>query len=194
MNMALLRPLGISPPPLKKIYEYYGIPDKTLNQIIFKEVDRSRFNLILHMKSRGSSKEWRSSQFWEVVKNLPPKEVKIHITGTYEEGKQIKKEIPKIMERSNVNFTAGKFSLKDLIFFISQCDGLLAASTGPLHIASAWGIRSLGLYPANPPISPARWAPLGKQSQYLSEKKTSKASHLEIATGEVLSVLSSWLD
>ena len=61
----------------------------------------------------------------------------------------------------------GKLSLDELIAFILACDGLVAASTGPLHIAAALGKRAIGLFSARKPIHPGRWAPLGIQSESL---------------------------
>jgi ADP-heptose:LPS heptosyltransferase len=50
---------------------------------------------------------------------------------------------------------------------INDCDGLVSASTGPLHIAAALRKYALGLYPPIKPIHPGRWAPLGNKAEYL---------------------------
>jgi ADP-heptose:LPS heptosyltransferase len=57
--------------------------------------------------------------------------------------------------------------LGGLMAFIAAADALIAASTGPLHIASALGIKAIGLYPPIRPMHPGRWAPLGKKAVYL---------------------------
>jgi heptosyltransferase-3 len=51
--------------------------------------------------------------------------------------------------------------------FIGACDGLVAAGTGPLHIAAALGIHALGLFPPIKPMDPGRWAPVGVQAEFL---------------------------
>ena len=56
-------------------------------------------------------------------------------------------------------------SLTQFISFISHCDGLLANSTGPLHIAAALGKDALGIYPPIPPIHPQRWKPVGVKAK-----------------------------
>lgn len=43
-----------------------------------------------------------------------------------------------------------------------------AASTGPLHVASAQGVPVLGLYPPLKAMSPVRWAPRGSERAILS--------------------------
>jgi ADP-heptose:LPS heptosyltransferase len=49
--------------------------------------------------------------------------------------------------------------------FISKADGLVAASTGPLHLAAALGIPALGIYPPIRPMHPGRWAPVGPNAR-----------------------------
>lgn len=58
-----------------------------------------------------------------------------------------------------------------MISFIAQIDGVLAASTGPLHIAAALGKHAIGLYAPMRPIHPGRWAPLGKKATFLVKEK-----------------------
>jgi ADP-heptose:LPS heptosyltransferase len=43
----------------------------------------------------------------------------------------------------------------------------VAASTGPLHLAAALGVRTIGLYSMRRPIFPARWAPIGPRAHAL---------------------------
>ena len=69
--------------------------------------------------------------------------------------------------RERVTDLTGQLSLSQLVELISGCDGLIAASTGPLHLAAAFGIRAIGLYAPMRPIFPQRWAPLGENACYL---------------------------
>ena len=48
----------------------------------------------------------------------------------------------------------------------------MACSTGPLHIASALGINTTGLYPPLKPMHPGRWRPIGEKSEVLCANKT----------------------
>jgi ADP-heptose:LPS heptosyltransferase len=61
----------------------------------------------------------------------------------------------------------GKLTLPEFVSFIGACEGLVAASTGPLHIAAALGIHALGLFPPMKPIHPGRWAPIGAKAEFL---------------------------
>ena len=65
----------------------------------------------------------------------------------------------------------GKMKLDELISFISKADGLVAASTGPLHIAAALGKHALGIYPPIRPMHAGRWGPLGIHAETIAPDK-----------------------
>ncbi|MFH1319875.1 MAG: glycosyltransferase family 9 protein [Bacteroidota bacterium] len=166
LNLKLLKPFGVNKLyTLEEIPEYYGLTSiKPLKEDFRELISTDRFNLILHPKTKGSAREWGVENFVELIKILPRDKFKIFITGTNEEGKQIKESLidkyPYIVDLS------GKLSLNELISFISFADGLVASSTGPLHIAAAMGKHALGIYPPIRPMHPGRWAPLGRNASY----------------------------
>ncbi len=129
-------------------------------------VSNDRFNLILHPGSRGSSREWPVDSFKQLISSLPPETFTVFITGVAEEASRFS-ELTSLPNTINL---IGKLDIGQLISFIYRCDGLIAASTGPLHIAAALGVNTLGLYAAIPKIHPHRWGPIGKQAQtFLAE-------------------------
>lgn len=127
-------------------------------------LDKSKFNLILHPKSKGNGMEWGLKNFDALIKLLPEDKYKIFISGTLEEGKLLRNLIS---ENPEVTDLTGKFSLREFISFINCCDGLVASGTGPLHLASALGKTTVGLFPSRRPIHPGRWKPIGKNASYL---------------------------
>jgi ADP-heptose:LPS heptosyltransferase len=66
----------------------------------------------------------------------------------------------------------GKMSLPQFIAFIHKANYLVAASTGPLHIASSLGIGAIGIYPPIRPMHPGRWKPIGKNAKALVVNKS----------------------
>ncbi len=166
LNIKLLSPLGITTDySLSELSNFYGLNKiPVLKPELLKLIQKNKFNLILHPKSKGSAREWGVQNFDKLINLLPEKDFNIFITGTKDEGELIKPLLEKNKNRI-VNLT-GKMNLTDLVAFISKSDGLLAASTGPLHIAAALGIHALGIYAPMIPIHPGRWAPIGKQANY----------------------------
>jgi heptosyltransferase-3 len=83
----------------------------------------------------------------------------------------IRKEKPELFDHPNVTDLTGKLNLEELTSFIGQVDGLLACSTGVLHLAASLGVYTLGLYSPMRPIHPGRWMPVGRKATYLALKK-----------------------
>jgi len=119
----------------------------------------TKFKLILHPKSKGSAREWGLENFSRLIELLPKDQFTIYITGTKAEGDLMKDFLEK--HRDEVTDVTGRFTLSEFMDFIRNCDGLVGASTGPLHLAAAFGKVAVGLYAPMRPIHPARWAPLG---------------------------------
>ena len=61
---------------------------------------------------------------------------------------------------------------------------VIGSSTGPLHIASALDTPVVGLYRADAPFWPERWAPLGP-SKLLATKQTLTDGGLDLSVEEV---------
>jgi heptosyltransferase-3 len=121
------------------------------------------FNLILHPKSKGSAKEWGLENFKRLIEILPQETYHIFISGTDQDRAQMNDFLESARKRRNVTDITGTLSLRQFIAFINHCDGLVAASTGPLHIAAALGKSAIGIFSARRPIHPGRWQPVGKK-------------------------------
>lgn len=164
-------------------------------------IDPNRFNLIIHPKSvtDAGKREWSLSHFAEVIAKLDPTRFKIFISGTESDGNYVRKTLCDPFP--NVTDLTGKLSLEELIQFIQAADGLLGGSTGPTHIAAAYGIHVLGLYTQAPGHHPARWAPVGLKATYLVSpnkpcpaclKKEACECINEITSDQVLAHLLTW--
>jgi heptosyltransferase-3 len=164
LNLRLLAPLGgRSDYSLKEIGGLYGLTRLApLPAEIAALLDRGRFNLILHPKSRGSAREWGLENFGRLVGLLPRERYKVFVSGTAAEGQLL---TPLLADYPFVTDLTGRLTLGQLLTFISKADGLIAASTGPLHLAAALGIHALGIYPPIRPMHPGRWAPVGPNAQ-----------------------------
>jgi len=196
LNLKLLRPLGLEVNlERERIPEFYGLQGdaryemgdaryemgdarwemrdtryaKSEQPIANSEI-AFRFRLILHPKSKGSAREWGLENFSRLIELLPKEQYDIFITGTREEGMQMKEFLER--HRGEVTDMTGKMDLSELMEFIQSCDGMVAASTGPLHLAAAFGKVAIGLYAPMHPIHPARWAPLGEKASCLVLDKT----------------------
>lgn len=166
LNTKLLAPLGIhkdfSIDELAANYGFTKVP--ILEKIHLDVIDKTKTTIILHPKSKGSAREWGLDNFSNLITQLDKTKHQVFISGTAQEGELVKDLIAKHPEVINLT---GKLSLQQFIAFINQCDVLIAASTGPLHIAAALGKKAIGLFAPMRPIHPGRWKPIGKQANYL---------------------------
>ena len=164
LNLQLLAPLGARKLyTLEEIGGYYGLTRlQPLPPDIAALLDADRFNLVLHPKSRGSAREWGLDNFRQLIEALPPRRFKLFVTGTAAEGELLQ---PLLQKFPAITDLTGRLTLGELMTFLSRADGLVAASTGPLHLAAALGIAALGIYPPIRPMHPGRWAPIGPRAK-----------------------------
>ncbi|HSG82201.1 MAG TPA: glycosyltransferase family 9 protein [Gemmatimonadota bacterium] len=167
LNLALLRPFGIDlVPSLEELPSYYGLTRlPVLSGELEALVSRGRVNVILHPKTAGNAKEWGSDNFAALADLLTPERYAVFVTGTADERETIGDEL--LSSRPNVTSLVGELSLTDLIAFIARADAVVAASTGPLHLAAALGRHAVGLYSPKRPQYPGRWGPIGPQARAL---------------------------
>jgi len=164
LNLKLLQPLGINRDfSLQEIGNSFALNRiQPLSKKFIQLIKKDKYNLILHPKSHGSAREWGLENFIQLIKSVDKSRYRIFVSGTQKESEHLKPIFD--VAKDVINIT-GLFSLDQFISFISACDGIVANSTGPLHIAAALGKDALGIYPPMRPIHPGRWAPLGPKTQ-----------------------------
>lgn len=175
LNLRLLSPLGIdSNFALPELINSFGLDRiQPLSPSLSRMIDHTKYNLIVHPKSQGSGREWGLANFTQLVHLADPKKYKIFISGTAAE----QAALAPLFEHTKdlVTNITGQMDLYQFMSFIKQCDGLLANSTGPLHIAAAMGKDAYGLFAPMRPIHPGRWAPIGKHSVVFVNNKSCNA-------------------
>jgi len=172
LNARLLQPFGIDEIfTLETLWNAIGLhPAQPLLPAFQQLVDPQKFNLILHPRSQGSAREWGLENFAKLIRLLPQDRYKIFISGTAKERATLNELFTQVGDL--VTDICGLMDLSQFISFIKACNGLVANSTGPLHIAAALGKRAIGIYPPLRPMHPGRWQPLGPHATYLVKETT----------------------
>ncbi len=171
LNMQLLQPLDLGPlPSLSEIRPLVRLraPEPlrpTWAQLLTARAP-GQLNIILHPRSRGSAREWGLDHFGQLARLLHEAGHRVFITGTAAEGEELAPWLKKHAAAITADLT-GQLSLPQFLAFIAGADGLVAGSTGPLHLAAALGRHALGLYPPIRPMHPGRWGPLGPHGEFL---------------------------
>ncbi|MDQ6480361.1 glycosyltransferase family 9 protein [Dyadobacter sp. LHD-138] len=201
LNLKLLKALEIEREfSLESIFQHFKLSNiAPLPQKLYAYLQKDRLNIILHPKSNKSAREWGLQNFADLINLLPREKYRIFISGTKAEGALMRDWLHQLPE--HVIDVTGMMTLKEFISFIYHSNGLIAASTGPLHVAAALGNNALGLYPPMRPIFPQRWAPIGPKASFLvgktncnkCQEDVSKCECMnQISPKEVASVIRKW--
>jgi heptosyltransferase-3 len=171
LNLQLLAPLGYSTPlqlpevaQLVQLVPAVPVPPRVLR--LLEARLPGQLNILLHPRSRGSAREWGLPHFGQLAQLLHAAGHRVFVTGTAAEGVELATWLTENASYLAADLT-GQLALPELIACIAAADGLVAGSTGPLHLAAALGRYALGLYPPIRPMHPGRWGPLGPHAEYL---------------------------
>lgn len=168
LNLKLLKPFGIETiDSLQQLSGYFDLQcENQLPSHLHSLLKKDRFNLVIHPFTNGHTREWPVSHFNALIRQLPKDRVHVIVTGSQKESVAIRERM--LSQCPDIANAAGQCSLRELIQLIVNADGLIANSTGPLHIAAAFGIHALGLFPITKGMGPKRWAPIGKKVEVLT--------------------------
>jgi len=163
LNFYLLKPLGLSQIPA--FSSLLNVSDDFRVQNIQAI---SENYVVLHPLSKGSAVDYPLEKYVELAKLLVEKGFKVVVTGTSAESDRIGDRFENLPGVIN---GVARFSLQELMELIKHSKGIVACSTGPLHLAGAMNVRLVGLYSSRKPIDAGRWSPLGTQTRCLEFNK-----------------------
>jgi ADP-heptose:LPS heptosyltransferase len=195
LNIKLVETLTgpLSTPP-HQLWKRYGFKKPLINPKIQSILKENKFNLILHPLSLGSAREWGQQNFSHLIELLLKNpRYNVILTGTQREGEILKNKLLIPYQGQIIN-TTGHLTLAELVALIAHSQGIVAASTGPLHIGAMSGIHSLGLYIMTPPMHPGRWKPIGEKASFLVNDKNdlSLDSIEKISAKRVFAEIEKW--
>lgn len=184
LDLMYLKPLGIKvPTTLAQINALYKLTPRPLTKAQQQLLATDKFNLVIHPSALTTEEDrWPIDKFAKLISQLDKSQFQIFISGLKSE----RIHYQQLLELDNVVDIMGLFSLGTFFDFLSKADGLIAGSTGPLHLAAAHNIRVLGLY-KNEISYIKRWHPLGSHSQLISAKQVK-----DITVSQVQKIISQW--
>jgi len=188
LNLKLLKPIGIDLDlSIKEIEAKFNF-DKNSQSNFSSIIDKNKLNLIIHPFAVTGAR-WPIEKYQDLINQLDSKKFNLILTGIQSDIKSLPDSFP----LHKVKNFIGKTNLNEFIDLILESDALLAGSTGPLHIASALGKKTLGLYPNQLPVQPSRWKPIGQNANYIVFDKNDKSddSVTKIPVKRVLKYLNS---
>lgn len=155
-NLSIIRAIGCTAAEMDARLEI----DEGAKSAARRFIDRNRLGrfVAIHPGSGGSATDWDGAKFRELCRLITTDpDIHVVITGSKAE-KELCSAVAKGIQRC-VN-SAGEFTLKEFIAFLSFAGVFVSNSTGPIHLAASVGVPVVGLYPNNKPMTPERWAPI----------------------------------
>ena len=105
----------------------------------------------------AKARMWPYERYAELCDEIIERHKAIIIfAGSFNEAELID-SIQKKMENKAIN-AGGKLSLNQLFYFVSRCNLFIGNDAGPMHVAAAQGVKTLGLFGPNLPV---RFGPCG---------------------------------
>ncbi len=169
-NIQLLRPFGIS---VADTWErtYLTVDEEARREATRFFVEKGlskRFKTVaIHPGMAGSALNWPESHYIALGRQLLSR-YNIVITGGPGEAALVDRVFQGIARHQNYapdqpGFTryVGEKGLAATVALLDQCDGIVAPSTGPMHLAVALGKRVVSIFPPIKVQSAVRWGPYG---------------------------------
>jgi ADP-heptose:LPS heptosyltransferase len=152
-----LRPLVTLVPPA---------PSERIRALLTAARDGGRFVLVVHPMSGGSNANWPLEHVRSLIDQLDPSRFRVVLSGSASERATLDAWMSSLPAHV-VDGTSG--TMDELMALLAGSDGVLAPSTGPLHLAAALGKRTAGLF-RHPATSwdISRWHPLGPRATVLT--------------------------
>lgn len=163
---------------LKLLNKEINAEDKKLAGISYNYYDKSTADNFLKANSVGErdiligicagagesakTRMWDKNNFAKLADNLIMKyKAKVMFIGGESEEELCEEIIESAQNKKEIINAVNKFSLKESCALIEKCRLFVSNDTGPMHIAAAQGVKTIGLFGPNTPVL---WKPYGEQN------------------------------
>ncbi|MDP7244666.1 MAG: glycosyltransferase family 9 protein [Flavobacteriales bacterium] len=189
----LLKPLGIKKRVEKLSQLNYSKNDKKNVDSLLKKYNIEKKNFLVGFgvgaAESAKSRMWPKEKFAKLADNLIKKyNAKIFLIGNDKE-KNLIDELQNLIEntrtksgtnsvgKNNSFNVSGEINVREMFYLISLCRLFIGNDSGPMHVAAAQNVKTIGLFGCNLPV---RFAPFGKNN-YSIYKKSHLARSVPLA-------------
>lgn len=167
-------------PPYLKVKQ--ELKDKLKVQLFAKMQTEKLKLCFVHAGSGGSATNLSLMQYAELINKLNAVHSEFGFVLTAGPGEEENaKELQMLLDKDVSSYVLQ--SKQGLLCFcetISCADLFMAGSTGPLHIAGACNVPTIGFFPAKRSATALRWKPLNSDAKHLAFSSTSEKNENEL--------------
>ena len=120
--------------------------------------------VVLHCKSNRHGKEWPIASYNQLKQRLNEQGLTVIFTGSVNERPEVLSECPTLLEGELVVDLFGKTAMTEFFSVLKFSQATVCSGTGPLHLAAALDVKTIGLFPPYFGANLERWAPLGRHT------------------------------
>ena len=166
-NLDILKQAGIPIPIQTTTFSVTTADEKWASDFLAThQIDREHPLIAIHPGSPIELKRWLPERYAELADWLiAQKGAQILFVGVKDEI-QIITDIQARMQGESINI-AGETTLTQLASILHKCNIVIGNDSGPMHLAAAVGIHTIGLYG---PGDPTRFGPVGAKCQTIRRK------------------------
>ncbi len=138
--------------------------------------------VVLHPGSGGSAHDWPPERFGRLALELLKQAgLRVVVTGTQRDHDAVAQVRAATGGRAII--LEGVLTMRELAALLSRASVMVANSTGPLHLAAAFGTPVVGLYSQITSMSARRWGPYSSSRRVLEPEMPRDCSQCRNAAG-----------
>ncbi len=141
--------------------------------------------IVVHSGSGNTAPNWSEERYFRLLTAMLEKDTlrRVHVLLTaLEMSSGLRRRIADLGDDRIHDVTAEVGPLRRLISVIAASHALVASSTGPLHLASGLGIRTVGIFCRRPLYCGAHWGALGPLAVNLDAPEEHCRAHCDART------------
>lgn len=145
--------LKLDPPNRRTLFEKHALQPKEY--------------FVVHPGMAGSALNWPQSHYNILIEkliNAGP----VVITGTKSDDPYLTEIKPQWEKNQKIRYLQNQLSMEDLLTILKNARGVVAPSTGVLHLAASLGTHCVGIYSPVTVHSARRWGPRGPHAHAIS--------------------------
>ena len=179
--MDLARAIGVTTDNLTPEL-YISQPERDWARAYLRElgIPDSSYIVVIHSGCRKTSPNWSEGKYFQLITAMLQKDTsrRVHVLLTaLEMSYGFLQQIAALKDNRIHDISPEIGPLRKLISVLGASNALVASSTGPLHLASGLGVKTVGIFCRRPLFRAARWGALGPMAVNLDVSEEYSSAH-----------------